>query len=195
MASANAANAGAAANASTKIYNRVEELGKQLEENDKNTKMLLTELLKKVNTIETKMASVGTTKARSAAGSKGGAAGGTIAKKKFPTNSLTWFKEAWKSERAEISKLFFKADQLAALEKHMTEDPKAKEKKEDAKTIEETRFLWDSYVAASEDMRKKIKKVYDDRKKAHEEANKTPVSKEKDGEDEGGDPAADGADE
>jgi hypothetical protein len=164
---------------STKIYNKLEELEKKMDEWAKNGAMMNTEMIKKLSVIETKQAAAGTTKPRS--GGKAGGANSTANvsnKKLFAKNTLVWMKEIWNANRDETSKKFFTDEQMGTLAKYMETEAKVKDKQGEARGYAEVGYLWETYIDTDGDLMKKIRKEYDASKDSFAANNKNPVAKE-----------------
>jgi|NOAtaT_7_FD_contig_81_921955_length_1063_multi_5_in_0_out_0_2 hypothetical protein len=100
-------------------------------------------------------------------------------KKKFPTNSLQWFKESYKSTPDEIIALFFTKENMDKLRDHMENDEEAKAKEGDARKNAEILFLWNNFVKSTK-LAEKIRQEHISRKADFEKANKTPAKQEND---------------
>jgi hypothetical protein len=171
--------------ASTKILAKIEEIQQQVKEDNANTSLILAEVMKKLDELSLKVTSGGTS-SRANRGTKTSTSttSGPSNKKKFPLNSLAWFKEEYKTNRDETCKMFFDDEQMSELEEFMKTDPKEKDKEDEAKQNGEISHLWNTYVSKDAARRKKIKDEYEERKKSFDAANKTPAGKEREGDDE-----------
>lgn len=179
----------AAQSGSTKIFAKLEEMEKELADVKATISLATAEIMKKLDELSLKISTTGGGRAaRSTGGAKGGSSSGnSSAKKRFPSNSLAWFKEEYKAHPEETMKLFFDDEVFNIVKKHMETDEKDKLKEGEARTTAEITYLWQKFVISNEAMKKKIKAFYDERKKESDEANKTPAGKETNDSDPGDD--------
>jgi hypothetical protein len=169
----------------TKIVNLLEEIVSKLDTHIAQTSMTNHELLKKLTELEVKAAQGGGGKggSRGAGGSKAATSG---PKKKFPLNTLAWFKEEYCKGDAEKDYLiteFLPEDAREKLEKHMSTSAEDQEKEGNARDLAEVIFLWNTYVKEHPNRFKKIKDCFEKKKTeaaAAAKAGASNVSKEED---------------
>jgi hypothetical protein len=194
-----AAEAAGTANNSTKILSLVEDGNAMLKELIEKTNMGNAEMMRVLNEINTKVSSSGG--GRSGVGKAGGAgskAAPGSKKRAFAANSVAWFKEEYLKggEAKEYLYIEFLPEAArGAVKTHMETDPDAKEKEGAAADLAEVVFLWEKFCKGKTAMLKKIKDVYEEKKKEFEAQLKTDAegAKKEDEDSEPGDSGSSGS--
>jgi hypothetical protein len=162
--------------ASQKILNVVNEISAMIKEDREANKVSNGETIALLNEILTKISA---TKS-STRGSSSKNSSTPTSDKKFPTNSMYWFKNEWKTNREATMDNYLTADSKKALNDHMTTDDIAKSKIGTAKLEEEAKFIWNGYVKPEKcsSLRDRIKSDYEKAHNAWKKENMTPASKD-----------------
>lgn len=180
--------------ASTEILKQLIALEKRMDDLENSLKIFSTEALGKLNDVIVKVSQSGS-KRSTGSGTSKNTTGGTPQDKKPPTNSLYWFKHAWRKDREGTMQTYCTKEMVKSLNEHMETNATAKNKVGDARSDEEVKYIWGKYVKPKdcETLRERIKKAFDAFMEDFNKKNMTPANK--DGESKGKEPAEDAQDE